>query len=331
MKKIAQLFAVALLMITGCSSKPTGVVVPPIPVMTMGDTEHYSGRDTDSLVFSGRAGEGNPLVQELYIRSMQNQNFKWSVSKKSNWLSITPLFGMAPTKISFTCNIAGMSVGTYRDTVVFRSKETSNTTKLLHIILCLSPPPPPPVYIDMRPYMIPIGEEGFFKEFTDGFRIDYSGNVTINSKQYFIYSTSDTSFSDWLFDQEKLAGFISSIYDTVILDSCMALFPESLHTEQFFMATSNFKFNGEIFGFGYDYSIVDTNTTVTTTAGAFSEVMCLQAEFGIWTDYDLPVYVKYKVYLAPDVGAVKFEFTYPDWPVREFKSGFVNGIRYGSP
>lgn len=328
MKRLAVLSAVALLMITGCSSKPTGVVVPPIPVMTIGETEYYTSGETDSLVFFARVGESNPPIQELYIRSIQNQKFKWSVSKETNWLSVFPTWGIAPTKLSFSCNTTGMPVGTYRDTVVFSSKETSNPTRSLQVILHLKAPP---VYVDMRPYRIPIGEEGFFKEYTDGFRIDYSGTSTINSKTYFIYTTSDTDFTHWLFDQEKLTGFVSSVYDTVIFDSSLTLFPDSLRTEYLFLVGTNFKFEGKTFGFGYDYSIVDTNITLTTPAGNFNKVLCLQAEFLIWTEDDLPWYVQCKISLAPNVGIVRFEFRYPDWPVREFKAGFVNGTHYGSP
>jgi hypothetical protein len=165
MKK-ATLLVVVILLAIGCESKQKGIMFPPIPVMTIGETEYYSSHETDSLVFSARAAESNPPVQELYIRSVQNQNFKWYVSRKSSWLFISPTFGTAPTKLSFFCNTADMPAGTYRDTVVFSSKETSNPTRELQVILSLTPPP---VYIDMRPYKIPIGEESFFKEYTDGF------------------------------------------------------------------------------------------------------------------------------------------------------------------
>lgn len=327
MKKSA-LLVVVILLAMGCESKQKGIMFPPIPVMTIGETEYYSSRETDSLVFSARAGESNPPIQELYIRSVQNQKFKWSVSKRSSWLSVAPTSGIAPTKLSFFCDIANMPAGIYRDTVVFSSKETSNPTRELQVILRLTPPP---VYIDIRPYKILIGEEGFFKEYTDGFRIDYSGMVTINSKTYIIYSTSDTSFTHWLFYQEKLAGFISSVYDTVIFESSLTVFPDSLRTEYLFLVETSFEFEGKTFDFGYYYFIADTNITLITPAGNFNNVLCLRAEFCLWTDDDVPWYSFYKINLAPSVGVVKLEFLYSDLPVREFKSGFVNGTYYGSP
>ncbi|MCK4858285.1 MAG: hypothetical protein KAT58_09975, partial [candidate division Zixibacteria bacterium] len=104
---------------------------PPVIVLSNG-----------SFVFNAEVGGGNPTSQVQTITNGGGQTLNWQTAWSSAWLGVNPNQGTAPSTVVITANIAGLSAGTYYDTVVVTAAGATNSPQEFTVTLNLTVPPP---------------------------------------------------------------------------------------------------------------------------------------------------------------------------------------------
>ncbi len=96
----------------------------------------------DSMYFEGLAGGSIPPVQILNIRNIGQGALKWTASKHTSWLNISPAFGTAPSNVQVFANTVGLSAGYYYDTITVSDTNATNDPVLVPVKLRVMLPPP---------------------------------------------------------------------------------------------------------------------------------------------------------------------------------------------
>ena len=69
----------------------------------------------------------NPVDQTMDITNTGGGDLNFTLSNLSGWLTLNPTSGAAPETITLSVNTAGLTVGTYRDTITVTSAAASNS------------------------------------------------------------------------------------------------------------------------------------------------------------------------------------------------------------
>ena len=72
---------------------------------------------TTSLTYSATQGGSNPSSQSVTIANTGGGTLTWSASKSSSWLTISPTSGDAPSSLTGSVDVSGLTYGTYVDTI----------------------------------------------------------------------------------------------------------------------------------------------------------------------------------------------------------------------
>ena len=75
------------------------------------------GVSPSSFSFTATAGGANPANQSLSITNTGGGTLNWTASDNATWLSISPTSGTAPSTVTVSVNIAGLTAGTYNGTI----------------------------------------------------------------------------------------------------------------------------------------------------------------------------------------------------------------------
>ncbi len=95
-----------------------------------------------SFNFSAILGGANPDPQVLRITNTGEGTLKWSATKKSSWLNLSPSSGTAPSNVQIYANITGLSAGIYYDTIIVADTNATNNPVPIPVELHITPPPP---------------------------------------------------------------------------------------------------------------------------------------------------------------------------------------------
>jgi hypothetical protein len=78
---------------------------------------------------SANLGDIAPRTDTLEVRNTGGGNMTWTVTKSKSFVSLSPTSGTAPRvdSVVVTFNPIGLALGSYKDTVVFRSPEATNS------------------------------------------------------------------------------------------------------------------------------------------------------------------------------------------------------------
>jgi hypothetical protein len=96
----------------------------------------------DSLYFEALAGGPSPVAQTLSITNLGEATLRWTATKKSSWLSVTPSFGVAPSVTQVFANATGLPVGYYYDTVTVSDTNAINDPFYVPVVFRIMEPPP---------------------------------------------------------------------------------------------------------------------------------------------------------------------------------------------
>ena len=96
----------------------------------------------DSMYFEGLEGGAMPPVQIMNITNIGEGSLKWTATKYSTWLNISPSFGTAPSNVQVFANTAGLAAGYYYDTIIVSDTSAANDPVLTPIKLRVMLPPP---------------------------------------------------------------------------------------------------------------------------------------------------------------------------------------------
>jgi len=96
----------------------------------------------DSLYFEGLAGGSMPPTQLLHIANIGQSSLKWTATKHSTWLNISPSFGTAPSNVQVFASTSGLSAGYYYDTITVTDTNATNSPVLVPVKLRVMLPPP---------------------------------------------------------------------------------------------------------------------------------------------------------------------------------------------
>lgn len=96
----------------------------------------------DSMYFEGIAGGSMPPVQIMNITNIGQGSLKWTATKHSTWLNVSPSFGTAPSNVQVFANTSSLGAGYYYDTIVVSDTNATNDPVIVPIKLRVMLPPP---------------------------------------------------------------------------------------------------------------------------------------------------------------------------------------------
>ncbi len=150
-------------------SEETSGSLPPSPTIAYSPT---------SLAFSGVQGGSNPATQALNITNSGGGTLSWTASSNAAWLTLTPASGTAPSTVTVSASISGLSAGTYNGTITITATGATNTPQTVPVTLTVQAPSPT---IAFNPASLTFsGIQGGSNPATQALNITNSGGGTLN-------------------------------------------------------------------------------------------------------------------------------------------------------
>jgi hypothetical protein len=78
-----------------------------------------------SLDITAPFGAGNPQDQIISISPNDDRFRDWTASDDAPWLTVSPASGVAPSQLTASIDVRGLSLGAYKGTITIRSTNTS--------------------------------------------------------------------------------------------------------------------------------------------------------------------------------------------------------------
>lgn len=97
-----------------------------------------------SLSFTATAGGSNPANQTISITNTGGGTLDWTASDDAPWLTVSPASGTAPSTLTASVDISGLTAGTYNGTITISATGAANTPVIVLVTLHLKPPCNPP-------------------------------------------------------------------------------------------------------------------------------------------------------------------------------------------
>jgi hypothetical protein len=98
------------------------------------------GVDPASLSFSATVGGGDPASQTISITNGGGGTLEWTASADASWLTIDPASGVAPSTLTASVSIAGLSQGTYNGAITISATGATNSPLSIPVTLTVNPP-----------------------------------------------------------------------------------------------------------------------------------------------------------------------------------------------
>ena len=98
------------------------------------------GVSPTSLSFTATAGGSNPANQTVSITNTGGGTLNWTASEASTWLTISPTSGTAPSTLTASVNISGLTAGTYNGTITVSATGATNTPVSIPVTLTVTNP-----------------------------------------------------------------------------------------------------------------------------------------------------------------------------------------------
>jgi Beta-propeller repeat/Viral BACON domain len=102
---------------------------PPAPVLSI---------DSTSLNFTAIEGGSNPAAQAISVTNSGTGTLNWTASKTQSWLSLDSASGAAPSTIHASVNVAGLTAGTYHDTITVTATGVSGSPAEVAVTLVVT-------------------------------------------------------------------------------------------------------------------------------------------------------------------------------------------------
>lgn len=115
-----------------CSTLTCSEATAPPPTLSVSST---------SFAFAGVEGSSSPAGQVLSITNTGGGTLSWSAVSSVAWLSVTPSSGSAPSSVTVTPNISGLTAGTHTGAITITSSGATNSPMTIAATLALSAPP----------------------------------------------------------------------------------------------------------------------------------------------------------------------------------------------
>jgi hypothetical protein len=103
-------------------------------------TDPVIGVNPASLSFSATVGGSNPPNQTVSITNTGAGTLNWSASDNATWLSVSPASGTAPSTLTVSVNIAGLSAGTFNGSITITAAGATNSPVTIPVTLTVSSP-----------------------------------------------------------------------------------------------------------------------------------------------------------------------------------------------
>jgi len=87
------------------------------------------------LTFSGMQGGDNPATQALNISNSGGGTLNWTASSDATWLTLIPTGGAAPSTVTVTADITGLSAGAYNGAITITATGATNTPQTVPVTL----------------------------------------------------------------------------------------------------------------------------------------------------------------------------------------------------
>lgn len=96
------------------------------------------GVSPTSLSFTATVGGSNPANQTLSITNTGSGTLNWTASDNATWLTLAPTSGTAPSTVTASVSISGLTAGTYNGTVTISATGASNTPVTVPVTLTVN-------------------------------------------------------------------------------------------------------------------------------------------------------------------------------------------------
>ncbi|MBS1791589.1 MAG: S8 family serine peptidase [Acidobacteria bacterium] len=96
------------------------------------------GVSPSSLSFTATAGGSNPANQTISVTNTGSGTLNWSQTDNASWLTVTPASGTAPSTLTASVNISGLSAGTYNGTITVSATGATNTPVSIPVTLTVN-------------------------------------------------------------------------------------------------------------------------------------------------------------------------------------------------
>jgi hypothetical protein len=160
------------------------------------------------MSFSGELGGSNPPTQTFQVRNSGSGTLNYQIAVDQGWMSVSPdsgTSGGASRTHRVSINKAGLSVGTYRGTIIVSDPNASNSPQAISVTLRITTQPPPSTDNDVTLSVSPTsGRQGTTVTVTIGINgnlqpIDAFGlDLTYDSAMFsFVSSSKGTLTSSW--------------------------------------------------------------------------------------------------------------------------------------
>jgi|GEM_PF-121387 len=94
-----------------------------------------------SLLFEGVEGGINNDVQNIYIENTGGGELNWTASNDSSWLDVVPPSGTGPATLDVSVDLAGLTAGTYLDSIEIAAEGAVNSPQFVEVTLDIAVPP----------------------------------------------------------------------------------------------------------------------------------------------------------------------------------------------
>jgi len=97
------------------------------------------GVSPSSLSFTATEGGANPANQTVSITNTGGGTLNWTASDNATWLTISPTSGTAPSTLTASVNISGLTAGTYNGTITISATGATNSPVSVPVTLTVNP------------------------------------------------------------------------------------------------------------------------------------------------------------------------------------------------
>lgn len=248
------------------------IVAPPKPSIFLNPT---------TFTFNAVEGGGNPVDQELQIRSIETGILHWTATKSSAWLGLNPTSGTGDANVIVSVNSTGLTPATYVDTIVVSDPGAGNSPQKAVVTLVVSAVPKPTIAVAPE-WLNFTATEGGAKPEAQTFEITNVGGGTLN--------WTLTKIANWL-SLSATSGTGDTTIGVTITDDTL---PAGFYMDTIFVSDLNATNSPQ-------YAVVTLEVTpglhdsvfvshVTTNPGGHAVVDITYRNFGLTGALNLPLY-----------------------------------------
>jgi len=98
--------------------------------------------DPLALTYNATLGDPNPASQSFNVTNAGDGTLDWTAAEDATWFSLSSAAGTAPSTVNVSVNLAGLSAGTFIDTITVEAAGADGSPQEVEVTLNLAEPPP---------------------------------------------------------------------------------------------------------------------------------------------------------------------------------------------